>query len=281
MLSVSLPFPKLFRRNAADPETARWRALIEAARATPYYSRAARRVLLDRASLLLANESSAEIPALFAPVDLHYFFSHPREFLNESALRTEPQPLHALWEPQPRVAAIAPWFRLAAPVRVFNSLDPAELERFDPEALAASLDSLRRVATDMRAGLLRLPNLHYGLIVFTGIGWPPLTEEDRDFLWRAAGVPVWEQFRGFQGELLAGESDCRGGLHLSPPTAHLETSENGELLLTSFANLRHPVFRLATGYTAEIDTAPCACIQASRRLLDLRALSLALAAAAE
>jgi hypothetical protein len=269
MRSLFAPVTALLRREPPDAMMFRWRTVLEAARATSYYQRPSRRPMLDFASSLREQARCSEIPALFPPVELSYFFAHPGEFLNLVAPRPEPQPLHAPWSPLPRVAVLGPWFRLAPPARVFQSLDAEAVERFCPEALAGPMDSLREAARQIENGRLVLPDLRFGVIVFTGIGWPPLTHDDREFLWRVFGVPVTEQLRGFQGELLAHESDCRAGFHLCPENALLEAPGSGELLLTSFVNLRHPVIRLATKLRGEIDPARCGCANGAPRLIHL------------
>jgi hypothetical protein len=262
----------LLRRDPPDATLARWRSLLEAARRAPYYQRPSRRPLVDFAASLREQNRCGEIPALFPPVELSYFFAHPREFSNRMAPHPEPQPLHAPWNPLPRVAVLGPWFPVAPPARAFDSFDAAAIERYCPEALAGPMDSLREAARQIEKGRLALPDLHFGVIVFSGVGWPPLTLGERDLLWQIFGVPVIEQLRGFQGELLAQESDCRAGFHLCAESALLEAQASGELLLTSFVNLRHPVIRLATRLRADLDSSPCGCAYNTPRLMNLEAM---------
>jgi phenylacetate-coenzyme A ligase PaaK-like adenylate-forming protein len=107
--------------------------------------------------------------------------------------------------------------------------------------------------------LPRMPSPGFGIIAFTGISQQPLTPPIRERLWTAWRVPIFEQFRGFQGELLAAECEAFEGLHFDPDAAAWEERGNGELLNTSLVNLRHPAWRLATGRQGRVEHAACPC----------------------
>jgi hypothetical protein len=78
---------------------------------------------------------------------------------------------------------------------------------FAPAAIAAT-----------RAQLLALtdepPTLTHALIVVARPTDMLLTNADRDQLWRAFRVPVFEQLIGPQGERLAAECEAHDGLHV-------------------------------------------------------------------
>jgi hypothetical protein len=77
-------------------------------------------------------------------------------------------------------------------------------------------------------------------------------------MWVAWRAPVFEQFRGFQGELLAWECEAFAGLHFDNEAAVWE-ERSGELLVTSLVNLRHPAWRLATGRLGRVEQGACNC----------------------
>ncbi|MBM3813306.1 MAG: hypothetical protein FJW20_16905 [Acidimicrobiia bacterium] len=191
-------------------------------------------------------------------VELAQFYSRFREFENSSAGRRL-QELGAACNPPPRAVAIDPWFHLKPGIPIATGA-AAEFDAAD--CIAGPLEPLRNLA---RNG--RLP-LRHSVIVFTGIGRLAARPADRDLLWRAFEVPLYQQLRGFQGELLAAECERHQGLHILPDAVVELRGE--ELLLTSLRNFRHPVLRLASGLTGRIDHEPCACGRKSPRIVGLK-----------
>jgi len=212
-----------------------WQAFRKAALGTPYYKNNP----IARASV----------------IELADFYARHAEFLNPAALIPPPVTLSGIWDPLPKTYAINPWFRLAEPVETVVASPP--LPGKDCEVLAAPVG----VLASLLAREPSLPAPEFGVIAFTGISQPPLTPVVRDAVWRLWRVPVVEQFRGFQGELLASECEAFAGLHFDPQVAVWEerSRENPELLATSLANLRHPAWRLATGRRGRVEHAACEC----------------------
>ena len=122
-------------------------------------------------------------------------------------------------QPAPRTAILVDWFRPALltsqPVRMFPQGWGAEAARFQPAAVAATLDQCWKLC-----GVLT-PSLTHSLIVLERPGGPRLTEVDRDAFWRAFRVPVFEQIIGPSGQLLAGECEAHEGLHIEAPGLRL------------------------------------------------------------
>ena len=167
----------------------------------------------------------------------------------------------------PRTALVSEGYWPRLNVRRFaNPWQPA-MSRWAPEALAGPLDTVRAFAEGVAQGYTWIPPLRHSITVQTGILEGPLSEADRDFFWRVFGVPVYEQFMGFGGELIAHECEAHHGLHLVEENALAERDETGEILLTWFSNPRHPVLRLGSGITAELAAGTCACGRTSPRLL--------------
>ena len=188
-------------------------------------------------------------------VELDYFFVHHELFCDLSSPQPEPAALQAYWDPAPKSVALKPWF----PLQVTTLTEPAceDLQELEPGAIAGPVDVLRGVAQAVEQGRLRLAITH-GVIAFSGIGRPLLLDADRDLFWRVFQVPLFEQFRGFQGELLASECEKHHGLHVQPGQALWETRSE-ELVVTSLGKVRYPVARLATGIQGEIETGACDC----------------------
>jgi len=138
--------------------------------------------------------------------------------------------------------------------------------------LAASIQELRRLASTPKPQ-------EYPVVAFTGIRHGALTQADRDLLWRAFRVPVFEQFRGLHGELLAEECEAHDGLHVIGEAAIFER-RGQDLVATSLLALRTPVLRVLTGVTGEIDGGLCPCGRPGERLLSVAPKPLAMRKAA-
>src|SRR5258708_5470081 len=114
--------------------------------------------------------------------------------------------------PARRTAVLVSWFRpallTAQPVRIFPQGWGAEAARFEPSAVAATIEQCR-----LLSGFL-IPSLTHALVILERPGGPRLTEADRNAFWRAFRVPVFEQIIGPSGQLLAGECEAHEGLHI-------------------------------------------------------------------
>jgi hypothetical protein len=109
--------------------------------------------------------------------------------------------------PTPRTAILTPGFQETKLIRVFPHGWNEEAAKFAPSSIAGPVEQLRRLTdSDLQ--------LSHAVIVFTYGGEAGLSDEDRDILWGAFGVPVFEQYLGRANELLAVECDAHTGLHL-------------------------------------------------------------------
>ena len=122
--------------------------------------------------------------------------------------------------PAPRTAILVPWFHENAfdnrPLRVFRDGWNEEAVTFAPAAVAGTFEQLRELA---RSGV---PSLTHSVIVLWRAGEPRLSEADRDTLWAAFRVPVFEQVIGKSGKRLAAECEAHDGLHIESPALPLD-----------------------------------------------------------
>lgn len=196
-------------------------------------------------------------------LDLFEFLCHPERYSVEKASSCKAEQLKYPLGNAPRTAVVGRMVAESRRVRCFSSLYAEKLRAFEPQALAAPLDALRAAAGEAAAPLRN------AVIVFSGILEGPLTPADGDELWRRYEVPVFEQFLGLNGELLAWECEIHHGLHVREEAAYFEEGE--ERLLVSFlANRRLPLLRLETGLTGQVVTDPCPCGDPAPRLMGLR-----------
>jgi hypothetical protein len=85
---------------------------------------------------------------------------------------------------------------------------PEDWEEFEPCAMAATWPQLE---TLMRK---KIPALTHALIVLARPGDALLTRRERDELWTAFQVPVFQQIVNGRGVLLASECEAHDGLHI-------------------------------------------------------------------
>lgn len=127
--------------------------------------------------------------------------------------------------PAPRTAVIEPWFRGGGNIRVFPGWC-AEASAWQPAAIAGAwprIESLLEV---------KIESLTHAVIVLSRPQGRLLSPMQRERLWRAFGVPVFEQIIGEKGVLLAAECQAHEGLHIEsarfdPGAASVETAVCG------------------------------------------------------
>ena len=197
-------------------------------------------------------------------VDLLSFLRHSERYAVENA-RAARERLHYPLGEAPRTAVVSREVVETRRVRCFSGLRAEGLPAFAPQSLAAPLDVLRAAADAPEHGPLR-----NAVIVFTGILEGPLTPEDGDRFWRRYQVPVFEQFLGLDGELLAWECEIHHGLHVRQDAAYFESCEEDRLLVSFLNNSRLPLLRLETGLTGRLIAEPCPCGDVAPRLVDMR-----------
>ncbi len=66
----------------------------------------------------------------------------------------------------------------------------------------------------------------FPIVVFSRLGDPLLREEERDFVWKTFGVPVFEYLLDENGQILARECEAHEGLHFD----RLPNSWNSEII---------------------------------------------------
>jgi hypothetical protein len=124
--------------------------------------------------------------------------------------RHSPREIFASPLPAPsRIAVFSGLFAEKRGVRCFEPESVAEVQTFDPHILAGSVHTLLRVAPVIRT--LR------AVVPFSGARVGEVTSRDRDLLWIAYQVPVFEQRFGTDGSIIARECEAHDGLHLVSP----------------------------------------------------------------
>jgi hypothetical protein len=136
-------------------------------------------------------------------------------------------------QPAPRTAVLLPGFRSQAPIRVFEQGWNDQARAFSPQAVAGTLAQLDGLIAER-------PRLTHAIIVLRFSDDAPLSEPDRERLWSAFRVPVFEQIVDAHGGTLAAECEAHNGLHLQ--SSALKVSPES------------------------VDTSPCACGRKTPRI---------------
>jgi len=254
---VTLTFPMLWPRGRSFPPEAQRRARL----------RRVLRTALANTRYAREYDPSADRFEQLPRVDLLEFLRHSDRYTAGNAIQARERLHYPLGE-APRTAVVAREVAETRRVRCFSGLRAEALRAFAPQSLAAPLDALRAAAEAPAHGPLR-----NAVIVFTGILEGPLTPEDGDRFWRRYQVPVFEQFLGLDGELLAWECEIHHGLHVRQDAAYFESCEEDRILVSFLNNSRLPVLRLETGLTGRLIAEPCPCGDEAPRLVDMRRLS--------
>jgi hypothetical protein len=203
--------------------------------------------------------------------------NRPGAFRNRDAPKRIRQ---MLFQPLPaasRTAVLMDGFRRGGGVKIFPGIQRKKLARFKPDTLAGPVSVLRKLAEGAEDRGAWVPRLSHSVLAFNIPLQGFLSDEARELFWRVFQVPVFGQFLGLDGELLAWECEAHNGLHIQTENAIFETQDHEgepELLVTSLVNLRYPTLRFATGLTATIQLSTCGCGQTVPRLMQLRRIGL-------
>ncbi len=256
--------PRKNKHRTEDPDL-QLRHLLQAARRTPFYSSPHLEPVVS-----VADFDLTALPSV--PLD---DYLEDREYFRDAChtADTSSTLLYPL-DVMPRTALVMSGFRSGGSVRVFANGWKEAIEKFQPAAIAASVRQLRELAFRVQSGSVTLPLRRDAVIALTRIGEDLLTEEDRDLFWRVFEAPVFQQYLGFHGELLAAECEAHQDLHVKTGNAIFET-ENTQLLVTCLRNLEYPVLRLGTGLTADLIESLCPCGQRGLRLANVGAFETA------
>jgi len=249
---------------------ASFRRLLAAALGTQYYRPWLEAAGLHTPQLIQALDSIEPALERFPPLKPEAFLMHREQFHNPAAPPPPPAQLFYPYRTMPRTAVLAEQFRSRRRLRVFPNGLGRRLVWFRPEAIAGPLAKLCKLAELVESGALKLRPLRDAVIVLTRIDQPPLSDADRERLWRCFQVPIYQQLLGFSGELLAWECEAHEGLHIVTDDALFETQPiQGEprVLATSLVDLVHPLIRVMTGCRGRVGNGLCGCGQTGERLL--------------
>ncbi len=149
--------------------------------------------------------------------------------------------------PAPKTILLAMGFENTRTIRVFPKGWDDHSARLGPCSVAAAIEDLLWLAEN---GI----RLQHAAIVLTRGPHSGLSERDRDRLWDAFGVPVFEQCLGVDNELLAMECEAHDGLHIMG-TASRAGAETGVCGCGSSVPRRMPKLQRADRFEPALMTA--------------------------
>jgi hypothetical protein len=121
-------------------------------------------------------------------------FRFSRIFSPKSAPPVDIQSFPYPITPCPRMAIFPPYFA------------PEELPLAGVSTLAAPIETIRAIDPGVWSP-------EFPVVVFSRLGDALLSEEDRNFVWRTFGVPVFEYLLDENGRIIASECEAHEGLH--------------------------------------------------------------------
>ena len=202
-------------------------------------------------------------------VELVDFLKHGDRFQNDKPPRRRKRRFVHPGSSRPRTVVLTEGFRFSLRYSRVDDYRNPRVARIKPESIAGPLDTLRALALGIETGHLWIPPLTHSVVAFAGLLEGPLSEDDLDLFWRVFQVPVYEQFYGFGGELLAWECEAHQGLHIQPKAAIFEDDGREELLVSLIGNPYQPVFRLVSGLSGKLVDDTCACGLGGPRIVDV------------
>jgi len=251
-----------------DVRLSRFRQVLLAAHRTAGYREALRSAGLTSPHAV-TKVRSIEDALQTLPCQTQEQFRDAREaFDNPSAPLPALEDLRCPISDDVRAAVLTGNFRESESVRVFDPVRVPEIRGFDPGLIAAPLEILLPWTGAQPFGQ-PIPSVHRAIVAFSELENGGLLESTRDLLWQTFEVPVFEQWRGADGSVLAWECEAHEGLHVVEDRLVVEQNSDRELILTSLTDRRRPMLRLIAGFTGMLVDEPCACGRPGLRLCDV------------
>jgi hypothetical protein len=130
-----------------------------------------------------------------------------------------------------------------------------QISSFAPQILAGATDTLQAYADGLFHGKWDLPSLDTAVFNLTAIGNNLITHAQREKLWRAFHVPVYELLFDPDAGLLASECEAHEGWHVRHNQLRFDL-QSGIIVFRKNGAFARPV---VTGLTAEGLDGICAC----------------------
>lgn len=134
------------------------------------------------------------------------------------------------------------------------------LQAFRPQALVGSSAHLLQLAREVSSSESALADLNCAVFVLTDFRDAPLSDEERNALWKGFSVPVYELVLADDGALLASECEAQEGWHIEQGVRFSRV--NDQLWFSRRGR------QTGTGLVGEIQDQPCPCGRPGQRILN-------------
>lgn len=133
------------------------------------------------------------------------------------------------------------------------------LAEYRPECLAGTLPQLLYLATLAQTGAMVFSTVRHSLVVLQPVGDLWIEPWEREELWQAFQVPLYEVMLDPRGRTLAAECEVHDGLHMGEGQTWL-TGPGARLWYALDRGIRlRPGDVRDTGLIGQLDVRPCAC----------------------
>ena len=184
----------------------------------------------------LANDgANLEFLQELPKVELVDFLKHGNRFENTAKFADRKRQFIHPSGQQPRTALVAEGFEWSWKYTRIPDYRSPRLAAIKAQSIAGSVDTLRALARNIESGYIWIPKLKHSVVAFSGMLEGPVSAADLDLFWKVFEVPVYEQFYGFGGELIAHECPAHQGMHVNRYAA---VFENGLDTVFRAANAR-------------------------------------------
>ncbi len=254
--------PRFWRRRAkrapAMDRLARLRSVLAAAQTMDGYSSRLASAHLDSPSGLDGMDELERSLAAFPPTP---FTEYKALFSNRAPVRKR-----APERGETRSALLVPFATACSGLDTFEFDAGDEADPYSQQNLSVASADLFRLANALSPDAGAAQSGSLAVVVFGGADAGSVTGKQIEWLWNTFEVPIFQQFVGTDGRVIAAECEVHDGLHIREDSALLE-SIDGEVVFTSLTDVHHPALRLMSGIPGEIKRDVCDCGREEPRLL--------------
>ncbi len=237
---------------------ARFQAIVKAAQAVAGYNAILQDANLCTPALVDRIQDVEAALSAITPIPHHQYASL---FSTRRPARRRPPD-----GPETRSALLVEYAEARAGLGTCRSAAVDDSDPYSPQSTANFTADLFRLSRALQSPPPTELPCDQAVVVFSGMEAGILTEEQRDDLWNRFQTPLFEQFVGTDGRIVAAECEVHDGMHIRLDDAIVE-SHCGEIVLTSLTDREAPALRVLSGLSGEIEHAPCECGRAEPRLM--------------
>ena len=261
-----MQFSSLWRRNQvpAKSRLTQFRAILRAAQSVEGYSDGLRHAGLNSPDSLKNIRDVEETLLALPPMPLIKYKSLFKQ--RKPAWRQVPH------SQETRSALMLPYPEARKGVDVCHPTTPERADLYSTGGIASATADLYNLSKALSAPAPFAWTVDHALVVFCGIDAGVMTDAQHEDLWEKYQIPVFQQFVGTDGRVVAAECEVHAGLHIRADAAVFECVDN-ELVMTSLTDEQSPALRMQSGLCGVIEREACECGRGEPRIVGLRSMA--------